>query len=360
MKKLGSIFLAAVFLLVTFVPVSAGEWDLYGSARVGTFYTDLDEADTTRFTHDLQGNARIGANVKTGNVGGRFEYGTGGGNANIRLLYGTVDLGFGELLAGQHYTPFGIGSFISTQVYGTDNGLLEFVPYSGRQPLVQLSVEGLKIALVKPFQATYPVPFVFDEDDEIPADIAAVLAPLLRTTTTGNPEVLLPQLQLSYDIRMDGVAVNLAGAFQTYDLNDGDGDTLTAWGAGANVRLTMMDPLYLNVGGFYGQNVGNFGQAWGSRLSRADITDPDDIEDANTYAGAVVLGAKLDTIGVEAGVGFRNDELGDVDEDIMAYYLQATVPLSQDGRARIIPEVGMYDYENEDLLYFGLQWRIDF
>lgn len=331
MKKLATFFLVTVFLLAMYVPVSAAQWDMYGSARVATFWTDLDEADTTRLNHNLQGNARIGAFVKNGAVGGRFEYGTG---VNTRLLYGTVDLGAGQLLVGQHYTPFGIGSFISGQAYGTDNGLLEFVPYSGRSPLVQYSVEGFKVALVRTF---------------VSADVNVT-----------DPEVLLPQLQLSYDMKMDAAALNFVGAFQTYDLLDGDGDTLTAWGVGTNVRLTMMDPLYLNIGGFYGQNVGNFNQAWSGVLSRADVTDPNNIEDADSYGVALVLGTKLDTIGIEAGFGFRNDELGDVDADTLAYYLQATIPLSQDGKAFIVPEIGMYDYEDEDELYAGLKWQINF
>jgi hypothetical protein len=326
MKKLVTFFFVAVFLLAMYVPVSAAQWDLYGSARVTTFWTDLDEADTMDLNHALQSNARIGANVKNDAIGGRFEYGTGGGNANIRLLYGTVDLGAGQLLVGQTYGPFGIGSFISGQVYATDNGLLQFVPYTGRKAMGQYSVDGLKIALVQPVE-------------------------------TGDPEVLLPQLQLSYDMKTDAMGLNFAGAFQSYDLANGDGDTLTAWAVGTNVRLTMLDPLYINFGGFYGQNAGNFGQ-FGA--ATADITDPNNIEDADTYAVALVLGTKLDTIGLEAGVGFRNEEIGNVDADLMAYYLQATIPLSQNGAAFIVPEVGMFDYENEDEMYAGLKWQINF
>ncbi len=355
MKKLVTFFLVAVFLLAMYVPVSAAQWDMYGSARVTTFWTDMDEADTMNLNHNLQSNARIGANVKNGAIGGRFEYGTG---VNTRLLYGTVDLGAGQLLVGQAYGPFGIGSFISNQVYGSDTDLLYFLPYTGRVPMVQYSVEGLKIALVKPVTAAYPKAYELDDTfDALYPELAADLQKQLRTTTDGNPEILLPQLQLSYDMKMDAVALNFAGAFQSYDLANGDGDTLTAWAVGTNVRLTMMDPMYINFGGFFGQNAGNFGQ-W--TAARADITDPNNIEDADTYGAALVLGTKLDTLGLEAGVGFRNDEIGDVDTDLMAYYLQATIPLSQDGKAFIVPEVGMFDYEEEDELYAGLKWQINF
>ncbi|MFO8112554.1 MAG: hypothetical protein R6T92_08610 [Desulfosalsimonadaceae bacterium] len=336
MKKLVTIFLAAAFLLVMYVPVSAAEWDFYGSARVATFWTDVDNDDpavddTMDLNHNLQGNARIGANVKNDAIGGRFEYGTGGGNANIRLLYGTVDLGPGQLLVGQAYAPFGIGSFISKQVYATDNGLLEFVPYVGRRPMGQYSVGGFKVALVRPVEI-------------------------------GDPEVLLPQVQASYDLDMGGVSMNFAGVFQTYDLDNGDGDTLNAYAGGTNIRLTMMDPMYLNFGGFYGQNVANFGQASWSDLGNeagADITDPNNIEDADTYGAAVIFGGNLEPIGFELGAGYRNSDNGN-EVELYAYYGQVTVPLSQDGNAFIVPEVGYFDYENEDEYYAGLKWQINF
>ncbi len=341
MKKLVTMFLAAVFLLVTFVPVSAADWNLYGSARVTTFWTDFD-GDITQLNHGLQANSRIGGTVSHGAVKGGYELGIRGdvGAVYGRLLYGTVDLGFGEFLVGQHYSPLAIGSFISNQVYNTDNGLLQFVAYTnpgGRPGMGQLSVNGLKIALIRPMEF-------------------------------GDPEVLLPQLQASYDLKLDGVSLNFGGGFQTYDIDGGDGDSLTAYMVALNTRLTMLDPLYINFGGFYGQNVGNIGQSnhGGDWTGRAIIVAADDIEDTDTFAGVFVLGAKLDTIGVEAGVGYRvnDNDLWDDEQKVLALYLQANVPLSADGRAFIVPEVGMIDYEWGDLefdeTYFGLKWQVNF
>ena len=111
MKK--SIAILAAFALVAgfAVTATAADWSFYGSARMSTFSNSIsEEASATGFDDtdtrwDIQTNARIGANVSAGDVGGRFEYGTSGGNANLRLLYGTWDFGGGELLVGQAYTP---------------------------------------------------------------------------------------------------------------------------------------------------------------------------------------------------------------------------------------------------------------
>jgi len=337
MKKGFLVLLATVFLLACYVPVSAADWDLYGSARVTTFWTDFSEerGDTTELNHTLQPNSRIGAFVNAGDIGGRFEYGTGGGNANIRLLYADFPLGPGKLLVGQHYGPYGIGSFISTRVIDTDAGLLQFIPYSGRVPLVQYTVNDFKIALA-------------------------------RANEVGNPEVQLPQLQASYDLNLvEGLRLNLAGIFQSYDVDGGDGDTLNAWAAGFNARFTMMDPVYVNLGGFYGQNVADFGQ-WSINNSSSMI-DNGDVEDTDTFAVGLVLGTQLPTMRIEGGVGYVNSENDNwvEDDEVIIYYAQANIPIV--GGASITPEIGFKDFQDNpdgtdagDEFYVGLQWRVDF
>lgn len=349
MKKALTILLAAVFLLACYVPVSAADWGLYGSARVKTWWTDFSEerGDVTTLDHSLQGNARIGANVDAGPIGGRFEYGASGGNANIRLLYATFDLGPGEVLVGQTYGPYGMGSFISGQKYGDDAGLLQFIGYTSRKPMVQYSIDNLKVALVQPV----------DVGSTLDAQGNVIFA---------SPEVQLPMLQASYDINVEGMAFNLAGAVQSYDLDAGDGDTLTAWGLALNARMNMLDPAYINFGGFYGQNVSQIGQ-WS--ITNNSYAGPDnDIEDTDTYGLALVLGTQLPSMTLEAGVGYAvsENDLWAEDDEVMAYYAQARIPVM--ANATITPEIGFYDYNDDpatgnddgDEFYVGLQWRVDF
>lgn len=367
MKKLVSILMAAALLLAMYSPVSAADWDLYGSARVNTWWTDYSEerGDDTQLNHDLQGNARIGAHVDAGAIGGRFEYGHGGGNTGLRLLYGTVDMGQGQLLVGQHYAPYGIGSFISTQAYNQDEGLLAFVAYTGRQPMVQYSLHNFKLALVKPNTSAYP-------DSTIIGYTALLRRPVFGPASTDyNPEVLLPQLQASYDVKLQGFSLNLAGVYQTYELQDLDDESLQAWGVAANARLTRLDPFYINAGGFYGQNVSNFGQYGNAYTTGAAIIDPEnnDIEDTDTYGLALILGADLNMIGFQAGAGYRvsENDLWDEDLEMLVYYGQATIPVTASGNAFIVPEVGYFDYKDDladqprgDELYAGLKWQINF
>ena len=81
MKKL-TIIIAAIALVCFSVPAMAVDWNFYGSARMATFWVDDDPGDpapgetnpdleTSDLQWDLQGNARIGATVKTSDqIGG--------------------------------------------------------------------------------------------------------------------------------------------------------------------------------------------------------------------------------------------------------------------------------------------------
>ena len=141
MKKMFVLVLALVMAFAA-LPAFAqdkADWAFYGSVRMWTAWEGVDDttppqlssntspAGTAQFqvattaaiarnvggsvvdddemAYLLQGNSRIGANVKWGNVGGRFEYGHTT-TANLRLLYGTWNFGAGTLLVGQDYGPY--------------------------------------------------------------------------------------------------------------------------------------------------------------------------------------------------------------------------------------------------------------
>ncbi|MFW6011408.1 MAG: hypothetical protein ACOC8Q_02750 [Desulfosalsimonas sp.] len=371
MKKVLVTLMAAIFLLACYLPVYAADVDMYGSARMTTFWTDYSEdlGDNTQLNHTLQGNARIGAHFDAGAIGGTFEYGASGGNANVRLLYGTFDAAGGEILAGKTYGPYGAGSFISNQVYGSDSDMLQFIGYTGRKPMLQYSTGGFKIALVEPqtVESDYFIEYVeterYDDDDG-----SGKSSFYTAETTDGDPEIQLPQLQIGYDMTvMEGMSMHVAGVAQSYELQDLDDEKLTAWGLTANAKFTALDPMYINAGGFYGQNVAHFGQWADQAYSAADLNDNDKIEDTDSYGLLFVFGTQLDTVGLEAGVGYNvsENDMWDEDDEVMAYYGQATIPIVEN--AKITPEVGYYDYKEDaagddagDELYFGCQVRVDF
>lgn len=150
MRKVMMIVIIGALAAVLAVTASANDWSLYGSARMGTFWTSEDLGDQTDafgrddvddLKWDFQTNSRIGAKVKGDKVSGRFEYGTSGGNANIRLLYGVWQ--FTEnwgLKVGQDYTPVYFG--LSAQAFDNDANLWQTGnAYGGRKG--QVALEGL-------------------------------------------------------------------------------------------------------------------------------------------------------------------------------------------------------------------------
>jgi len=356
MKKVVIIFLAAVFMLAMYVPVSAADWNIYGNARMQTFFTDYDEdlinprtealdarADTTDFEHRMNVVSRFGAMVDHGIIGGHFEAGFAPG-IYTRHLYGTVDMPFGELLVGNTWAPYGLGSFISSQTYADDEGGLYFIGYSHRKPMIQLSVENFKIALI--------------ETNRVAFD----------GVTAGDAEVLLPMVQASYNMALDGIALHFAGAFQTYDLDNEaeawDGETLSAFGFTANARFTMMDPMYFNIGGFYSINAAVIDGTYNPIMP---MIDDDEIADTDTFGILLAAGTKVNNIGLELGFGYRQDENDTWDDPLewMLVYGNANIPLTPDGNAFIVPEIGYYGFDASDAdlgdkMYAGLKWQVNF
>ena len=322
----------------------AADWNFYGSARVRTFYDDVDGtgASTTNLTHALQGNSRIGARVKVSDtLDGRFEYGASSGNANIRHLYGEWTFGPGKLLVGQTDSPLNFA--LSNQVYDTDANM---DPYGGvdakRQAMVQLTFGDFKIAAIEP-----------DTSDLN-----------LATPTT---EVKLPKVEASYRFDTDNFFVDLAAGYGSYTLKESgreyDVDSYI-FALGAQARFGK---AYLGGDVWVGQNVGpydfNCSPDGDPRVESNALIDND------AYGIMVAGGYKLnDTFSFEAGYGYVAAELDHASydkDDTTAYYIQSTVTLA-DG-VFFVPEIGRVDKDKDksgtpetDTVYYGVKWQINF
>ncbi|MCF8052188.1 MAG: hypothetical protein K9L59_13180 [Desulfobacterales bacterium] len=367
MKK--SIAILAAFALVAgfAVTATAADWNFYGHARMATFSVDKDkdsvnknpnlpagdsEADTM---WTLQGNARIGATVKAGDVGGGFEYGSG---PNLRKLYGTWDFGGGELLVGQTYTP--TVQFLSNQVYGDDAGLLgagQF--YRGRRPMIQLKFGGFKIALVDPNANSAFAGTGFSAID-------------IETT--------LPQIEASYRFSTDMFWVEPMAGYSTYDMVAGNGDTegVDSWVAGVYFGFNL-GPATIKSGGYLAQNSGTYG-VWQGVSTAATLNGGNPIyanggiQDNDEMGAVLVAGFTInDMLGFEAGAGYKANEIevgsASAETEIFNYYAQLPITLA-DG-VYIIPEVGYLDFGEIEVTglpkieqgadtYFGAKWQINF
>jgi hypothetical protein len=373
MKKLLIIF--AVLCLAA--PAMAADWNFYGSARMATFYSIVDkdlnnDNDTVNRTQwDQQTNSRLGATVKVNDqIGGGFEYGTSGGNANIRKLYGTYIFGGGsELLLGQTYVPTG-QYFYSNSVFDGDGDLLgvgQF--YTGRVAMVQWKTGGLKLAAVK---ANTP------DDAE-----AGTVGDLDPNGAGYAVDLIIPKLEASYGFKGDAWFMDLYGGFQTYGLDyfEGNDPTITSWVGGVGGGMTF-GAFYLNLGGHYAQNAGAYG-AYGSGLGGLRPINDDYSIDANQneidntgYGFLAVLGFNLsDTMTIEGGGGYEYAEL-DVDgpagdgESVWQVYINSTINIAPG--FFVVPEIGYasYDYATvlvpgqdepkPNIFYAGAKWQINF
>jgi hypothetical protein len=350
MKKILMFALAGLLVVAFTVPaMAAAEWNFYGSARMSTFWYDQDAAytggiyDDQDLTWGLQGNSRIGAKVKAGDISGRFEYGTG---INLRLLYGQWDFGGGSLLVGQTYTP--VNAFYSNQVGGGDTDLLPYGGiYDGRHPMVQVKVGGFKFAAVNPGSDA------LDHDDV---------------------DTKIPKLEASYDLKAGPVSLKFLGGYNQYDTVDAITDnsySITSWIAGAGIAFAS-GPFYVNGNVYWGQNLGPFGM-WQEAAYDDPIFDGFEYQDAKTLGYLGVIGFKVsDTLCFEGGYAHIRSEadiFGITAEDTaQSYYVQAVITIAKG--FFIVPEVGVFDNMDVDVgpitfdegkeTYFGLKWQINF
>lgn len=367
MKKLFVMIAAVAFVVAFTAPSFAAEWSFYGSARISTFWTDVSDEigpngdDDLDLGHSLQGNSRIGANVKVSdNLVGRFEYGS---TPNLRMLYGEYDFGGFKLLVGQTYTPVNI--FISNQVYGGDADLLNVGGvYNGRRPMIRAKFGGFQVALVEPTVAP-----LYDEEE-----ISEAIGDLTGDDYGVDTDVVIPMIQAKYVFKVAGLSLQIAGGWQTFDTvgyeiatGDDDSEDVTSY-IGAIGATYNMGPFFFGGNYWMGQNVGQMGM-WNEGNSNISYDfDEGDVLDNDGYGFILVAAFTLsDMLRFEAGYGYSNFDLDDAEEedDTTAYYLQATINLAKG--VFIVPEIGHYDYgdssagdDEGDATYYGLKWQINF
>lgn len=370
MKKL-LVFTVFLVLVLTAAPLSAADWNFYGSARMMTWYEsgdapgflnehdngNINESDS-ELTWALQSNSRIGAKVKRGDIEARFEYGTG---VNLRRLYAIWKFAEGqELLIGQDYAPLGDIGY-SNQVYAGDEGLSDAGTVDdGRRPMIQWSWNGLKVALISVQDAFVPDGYMEG------ADI----------------DVVVPKIEAHYRYEADAFYAGVFGGYQTYQVDadsleidpgsarPGDID-VNAYVGGVEGGVTL-GPIYINAQVYWAQNAGAFG------LAALGFNQPvyvdNDLQDATTFGVGGVIGWTLnDRFALEAGAGYTeedNDAIGKSAEYVTkdktaAYYIQATIILAKG--VYIIPEVGYWDLcddiagnDEKDFWYAGAKWQINF
>jgi hypothetical protein len=415
MKKL---FVLCVALVMIFAALPSfaqdkADWAFYGSARMWTAWESVDsdtppqlassgttgsffQVGVTRaraFSYGgdnygddelawlLQSNSRVGATVKWGNIGGRFEYGSA---PNLRLLYGTWNFGPGTLLVGQDYgSYFYLVSNLCGPGGGECNGIGFGSIYPGRVPQLALIMGGFRFSLEAP-----SVVSSFAPQTAVPFNAIVPSTLLLNNnqTTAGSSfleyDQTLPRIAASYTFNLGPGQFFIGGQYNTitevYGFNGVTQENdVDSWTLGAGTKMAF-GPFYVNATFQYGQNPNNAGsgpatlypsvQLYSATVNRS--------EDADYMAAQLILGFKLtDSMSFEGGVVWQNGEVQSptsqltIEQNTYTYYLQMTwMPVKN---VFIIPEIGVIDYDklktsgNADLNYgdlswIGIKWQINF
>jgi len=416
MKKL---FILVVAIVMAFAALPAfaqdkADWAFYGSVRMWTAWEQVDsdappqlssagtpgtffQVATTRarartiggelqsdgdLAWMLQGNSRIGANVKWGNISGAFEYGHAGGwgvdsssgNPSLRLLYGMWNFGSGQLEIGQDYGSY---FYLVSNLCGPGgqecNGIGFGSIYPGRLPMIRLIFGGLKLSL----EATRTVgSFSVTTTDPITPQ-TAFLSPNAPLET----DWLLPRIPASYTFNAGPGQFFIGGQYnqmkEIYDVAGQERDnTVDGWTLGAGTKLSF-GPFYTNATVQYGYNPNNVGSGPATLYPSLQLYDVtlDRNEDAKYMAAQLILGFKLtDAMTFEGGVIWQSGKVqtvateNSVKQDTWTYYLQMV--WSPTKNFFIIPEIGVVDYTKlktdlGDLNYgkmswLGVKWQINF
>ena len=351
MKKLFAI-LAAIALVGAFAATTmAADWSFYGSARMQTWWETEGDNPATDEEMDMnwsqQGNSRFGARVAVNdNIAGRLEIGINDDNIAERLLYGTWNMGWAQLLVGQAYSPANI--FISNQVHGSDGNMLNFGGlYGGRQEMLRLAWSGgwgsLQVAGLNPKDAT-----------------AAYVG-------TANVDTVIPKFEGAYTFSGDMFWVTAVLGYQTFTVQDAaDSDVdidAMVYGVGGGVTLGA---FYINADVVGGLNMDAYG-AWTETDALPDYSTGS-LEDTTSLGGQIILGWTInDMLKLEGGFGLitsSNDTWAE-DDSASAYYVQ--LPITMAPGITITPEIGLEDQMKDkndvdegNVTYFGAKWQINF
>ena len=369
MKKIGVSLLAVTLALFLAVPAMA-EFNPYGSVRIGTFwqtYTPSDGMellgadDDSDLVMDLGNYSRFGAKVMTGDIAGRVEFGFKGDTADAcsRLLYGTWDFGSGTLLVGQDYNPytnisaqiapapikdpFDVTAAGTSQYNDLDNGFIGYgCLWDVRDPQIRVDMtNGLYVSFIKP---------------EAPS-MAGM-----------NTNVTMPKICVGYKYKAEGISLNPGVAYNTVEYeNVGWSEDFASYLVYLNGKAPLgMADIQWSL--HYGQNLGNFGLKGREAAAYAQVDAAGDVEDSDCFGGYVQVAFPVDPATITLGYGYvqsENDVLGKDEDAQSSYFVNAKIPIAD--TFFVVPEISFYDgmddangNEEDDVLYVGLKWQMDF
>jgi hypothetical protein len=341
MKKF-FIALLAVALVGAFTVPAMAEWNFYGMVSLGIVYESPDNAYTNDPGPMTNGGAAasddelslpvslytpttwIGARVKGGNVGGRFELREGNiqGAYGFDKIYGTWNFGSGTLLVGKNNEL--IDYFISGTIYGNNPMFGSGAFFAGGSPMVAVTFGGLQVALVQ--TTTYT-----------PGSLSAAY---------NDTDVRLPGLQAAYTWAQGPFLLRPAAGIQTFSVNGPGvpGLDVTSWVIELAFTYTP-GVWYVKTAAYYACNGGGIGGLGWFGTGAAVGNGATTLYDIYSWGGLINAGFVINPmIKVEAGYGYWNilDSSATTNDDpTQFYYIQAPITLAKG--VFIVPEIGVRD-----------------
>ncbi|SHJ07556.1 hypothetical protein SAMN02745165_01492 [Malonomonas rubra DSM 5091] len=322
-----AVALLAIAALATPAIAEDYKFSVYGQARVNTYYTDVDEADTQNLTLDLMNTSRFGMKASKGAISGQYEIAQDG---SLRLLYGAYKFDGGTFSFGQQYNAFTTASFTKINAVNDAGGAAwGLVGYAGR-------VTSLKVAF----------------------DNGFMFAAVENSTESDTDDVVLPKLEAAYKGKAGDFAYTAAFGFKDHQLNADDSIDCYLASFIGNMPVGNI-ALKFNIN--YGQNAKQYGMSGATYNGTAD-------DDAELLSGFVQASMKAnDSNLISAGIGYAEEDIDSGDKETrMVYFIQDQITIAPG--FTVSPEIVYADYSDiagvdgadDDRLYVGAKWQINF
>lgn len=407
MTKLLKIAMATALIAMLAVPaVAATEWEFGATIQFKTFYNHVNYGDRrgddlegggagglkndgyldwttqsdsninmTMYSDRLEGYAEINYDFAENSVTTNYLWGRYFINDNMSVLIGQTDPLFIQEISNQVvYDNANLNGF------GTAN--------SDTLPMIALQYGGFTFAMAQPMK---------NFDETFDANVAFIDSWGGPTPDgyTADIDTFMPQLHASFNYEADTWRIKFAGAYansrvKKLALEYGGAEysfgskTISSWLVGMDSQV-FFGPLTLGAAISYGANWDFVGWNEGMGVAYPVFTPKSGfnsfrVKDTHSLMAALVVGYQLtESLGFEAGVGYRRDDNSMFDKAIQSWatYIQAVYEVTPG--FRIIPEIGYMNYGDSpgakstrynDRVkgnidegyewYAGVQWRFDF
>ena len=216
----------------------------------------LFENEDTDLNHSLQGNSRVGANVKADKVQGNFELAlrstdAGDSAVNTRAIWGQWNFADKTYLKVGKYQNIIDQTGVSNQVFGGDNDLTALVLSGRRTDQIELGIGAFQIALVRPTTSYAPngaagPPAITTTTDQVTTDAKTPRIEAQYTLPIGDMFKLIPAAGFQW------IETGPAPAAAPGD--SGSKEDIYSYTLGLTLYSTI-GALYAKGNVFYGQNM---------------------------------------------------------------------------------------------------------